>query len=105
MGGEQQGDGALMQGVLNCAQEIRVAPQLRPVLPLKLRPADGVVPEPLPQLVRSEEHTSELQSLMRISYSVFCLKKTKTYSRLTSFSRITMSTTFHNFLYLTLTQL
>src|SRR3546814_10067559 len=28
-------------------------------------------------LVRSEEHTSELQSLMRISYAVFCLKKTK----------------------------
>src|SRR3546814_3154487 len=27
--------------------------------------------------VRSEEHTSELQSLMRISYAVFCLKKTK----------------------------
>src|SRR3546814_10093154 len=27
---------------------------------------------------RSEEHTSELQSLMRISYAVFCLKKTKT---------------------------
>src|SRR3546814_5656081 len=27
-------------------------------------------------LVRSEEHTSELQSLMRISYAVFCLKKT-----------------------------
>src|SRR3546814_1508725 len=26
---------------------------------------------------RSEEHTSELQSLMRISYAVFCLKKTK----------------------------
>src|SRR3546814_2066623 len=30
---------------------------------------------------RSEEHTSELQSLMRISYAVFCLKK-KTYSHL-----------------------
>src|SRR3546814_2898945 len=30
-------------------------------------------PEP-----RSEEHTSELQSLMRISYAVFCLKKQKT---------------------------
>src|SRR3546814_6270017 len=29
--------------------------------------------------VRSEEHTSELQSLMRISYAVFCLKKTNTY--------------------------
>src|SRR3546814_9238110 len=29
------------------------------------------------QPLRSEEHTSELQSLMRISYAVFCLKKTK----------------------------
>src|SRR3546814_1000221 len=29
-------------------------------------------------LERSEEHTSELQSLMRISYAVFCLKKKKT---------------------------
>src|SRR3546814_6066234 len=28
-------------------------------------------------VTRSEEHTSELQSLMRISYAVFCLKKTK----------------------------
>src|SRR3546814_6163371 len=28
---------------------------------------------------RSEEHTSELQSLMRISYAVFCLKKKKKY--------------------------
>src|SRR3546814_10296393 len=34
---------------------------------------------------RSEEHTSELQSLMRISYAVFCLKKNKktTYNNLT----------------------
>src|SRR3546814_5340108 len=30
-----------------------------------------------PLLSRSEEHTSELQSLMRISYAVFCLKKKK----------------------------
>src|SRR3546814_8567260 len=30
------------------------------------------------QKKRSEEHTSELQSLMRISYAVFCLKKKKT---------------------------
>src|SRR3546814_9779529 len=30
------------------------------------------------QHLRSEEHTSELQSLMRISYAVFCLKKKKT---------------------------
>src|SRR3546814_8844329 len=31
---------------------------------------------PAGSLVRSEEHTSELQSLMRLSYAVFCLKKT-----------------------------
>src|SRR3546814_3506574 len=31
----------------------------------------------LAQIPRSEEHTSELQSLMRISYAVFCLKKKK----------------------------
>src|SRR3546814_5235135 len=30
--------------------------------------------------LRSEEHTSELQSLMRISYAVFCLKKKKYYT-------------------------
>src|SRR3546814_7297870 len=34
-----------------------------------------VARRPIPH--RSEEHTSELQSLMRISYAVFCLKKTK----------------------------
>src|SRR3546814_3713131 len=32
---------------------------------------------------RSEEHTSELQSLMRISYAVFCLKKQNNFSPLT----------------------
>src|SRR3546814_9680301 len=37
-------------------------------------------------LVRSEEHTSELQSLMRISYAVFCLKKKKQ-----SYNKIIMS--------------
>src|SRR3546814_4538882 len=31
----------------------------------------------IPYGMRSEEHTSELQSLMRISYAVFCLKKKK----------------------------
>src|SRR3546814_10361252 len=31
--------------------------------------------------LRSEEHTSELQSLMRISYAVFCLKKTKSHHK------------------------
>src|SRR3546814_12972651 len=48
--------------------------------------------------LRSEEHTSELQSLMRISYAVFCLKKKKTTSTST-----TLSTNSHtvNILYLT----
>src|SRR3546814_3601267 len=34
----------------------------------------------LPVRLRSEEHTSELQSLMRISYAVFCLKKKKNHT-------------------------
>src|SRR3546814_19632071 len=38
-------------------------------VPVRLLPDDGTG--------RSEEHTSELQSLMRISYAVFCLKKKK----------------------------
>src|SRR3546814_5042474 len=39
--------------------------------------------------IRSEEHTSELQSLMRISYAVFCLKKKKK-------NRLSHSTDSHN---------
>src|SRR3546814_7595722 len=39
---------------------------------------------------RSEEHTSELQSLMRISYAVFCLKKKNTHKT------ITQNTPIHN---------
>src|SRR3546814_5116074 len=35
----------------------------------------GLADQILPHRHRSEEHTSELQSLMRISYAVFCLKK------------------------------
>src|SRR3546814_10290374 len=47
---------------------------------LKLEPTDGsscnsAPIEITPVASRSEEHTSELQSLMRISYAVFCLKK------------------------------
>src|SRR3546814_7693192 len=54
------------------------------VLPLdRGRAADGAIgcgPRRgvAPVAIRSEEHTSELQSLMRISYAVFCLKKKKT---------------------------
>src|SRR3546814_9239248 len=58
---------------------------------LALGPADvghllglGGAPQLIPAAVlptRSEEHTSELQSLMRISYAVFCLKKKKRKSK------------------------
>src|SRR3546814_1027885 len=34
-----------------------------------------------PRVARSEEHTSELQSLMRISYAVFCLKKKRKHKK------------------------
>src|SRR3546814_9029314 len=40
--------------------------------------ADSSGKEITPQQIRSEEHTSELQSLMRISYAVFCFKKQTT---------------------------
>src|SRR3546814_6482464 len=42
---------------------------------------------------RSEEYTSELQSLMRISYAVFCLKKKKQKNKNTSISNLTLHQT------------
>src|SRR3546814_6782775 len=41
------------------------------------RSAAARIRRPHPWALRSEEHTSELQSLMRISYAVFCLKQKK----------------------------
>src|SRR3546814_6249419 len=52
-------------------------PKLFPEYPLGCD-FDGVERDLLRALNRSEEHTSELQSLMRISYAVFCLKKKNT---------------------------
>src|SRR3546814_3186729 len=46
------------------------------------------------QYLRSEEHTSELQSLMRISYAVFCLKKKK-YTQTLTTQHSTNNTTHH----------
>src|SRR3546814_7922907 len=46
---------------------------------LRIRRAVIVLRDDFLCLVRSEEHTSELQSLMRISYAVFCLKKHNTH--------------------------
>src|SRR3546814_6523517 len=59
--------------------------QIRPMFPAWMLDSSGFYYAALDPAVslsdvsvfRSEEHTSELQSLMRISYAVFCLKKTK----------------------------
>src|SRR3546814_8366941 len=45
------------------------------VLPLLVIPRMDHIAAMTPPITKSEEHTSELQSLMRISYAVFCLKK------------------------------
>src|SRR3546814_10409470 len=45
---------------------------------------------------RSEEHTSELQSLMRISYAVFCLKKKKNKTKITEKPKKQLTSTNHN---------
>src|SRR3546814_8070190 len=67
--------------VLHCGFEHQIADQHRTIIDLQwLRPfALGIERrldiEQRCAVARSEEHTSELQSLMRISYAVFCLKK------------------------------
>src|SRR3546814_4477313 len=43
---------------------------------------------------RSEEHTSELQSLMRISYAVFCLKKKTNFFLVLQFTRLSLTSYF-----------
>src|SRR3546814_10082899 len=55
------------------ARDGLVAAQSRPGVQF-----DGDDARAIVRRLRSEEHTSELQSLMRISYAVFCLKKKKT---------------------------
>src|SRR3546814_10748196 len=55
------------------APELTIAPD---IFAKKLdRIHNGMWPQASGNVCRSEEHTSELQSLMRISYAVFCLKK------------------------------
>src|SRR3546814_10531324 len=57
-------------GTDGAQRHLRPGPDAVPVERGRLAPAAGA-------WLRSEEHTSELQSLMRISYAVFCLKKKK----------------------------
>src|SRR3546814_3395002 len=58
------------------------APAPSHCLPRARTPAAGTPARPAPP--RSEEHTSELRSLMRISYAVFCLKKKKHETHITT---------------------
>src|SRR3546814_1128256 len=48
------------------------------------------------RFVRSEEHTSELQSLMRISYAVFCLKKKKSSKTVRANHVVTLNALYKN---------
>src|SRR3546814_6376704 len=66
--------------LLRCRRQARARRERRTrrlVRDRRLQGGDGLVPRPVPERLRerSEEHTSELQSLMRISYAAFCLKK------------------------------
>src|SRR3546814_7703600 len=54
---------------------VRLAVILLAELCLAASPCARPTGRPVQRIGRSEEHTSELQSLMRISYAVFCLKK------------------------------
>src|SRR3546814_6455928 len=60
------GEGLRAQG-----RDLRIRDRSRGAFPWRARRPAGADGQP----ARSEEHTSELQSLMRISYAVFCLKK------------------------------
>src|SRR3546814_5404493 len=71
----------LRVAILSIALDIRVdlsALQHRTTSTLNF-PFGAVLDRRRRQFLRSEEHTSELQSLMRISYAVYCLKKKKKY--------------------------
>src|SRR3546814_5847296 len=58
-------------------QGVTVEGNVRQALPGPVRLDRGAVQGALPLFTRSEAHTAELQSIMRISYAVFCLKKKK----------------------------
>src|SRR3546814_3833691 len=78
------GIGTETDGSIICPSAVAALVGIKPTVGLVSR--DGIIPISRSQdtagpmarsVARSEEHTSELQSLMRISYAVFCLKKKK----------------------------
>src|SRR3546814_4831066 len=68
--------GRIKGGFLRCGSAIASAIALMSASAVFAQETDSTTSEARAE--RSEEHTSELQSLMRISYAVFCLKKKKT---------------------------
>src|SRR3546814_7884222 len=62
-------------GGLVCQAAPAIMARPEPLLDLGFLEFDVLAHDRIILLERSEEHTSELQSLMRISYAVFCLKK------------------------------
>src|SRR3546814_6110446 len=64
------------QIILVVAIALFVAQAINFTLLLRERERQRLTVATAPAVARSEEHTSELQSLMRISYAVFCLKNT-----------------------------
>src|SRR3546814_10014426 len=78
--GRDGSDGAWHRRIRRCLDTMGASPvgavSCTSARPAGLRPIAD--PGGLQLVRRSEEHTSELQSLMRISYAVFCLKKKKT---------------------------
>src|SRR3546814_3232413 len=67
-------DGFLMKSAVGMGALLTAA-RVASLRTLDKTSAEVVTMESQPMMTRSEEHTSELQSLMRISYAVFCLKK------------------------------
>src|SRR3546814_8190117 len=63
---------------VHCPTADKMDQPLHPLSVADEAPGAAIVYLPIFPHGRSEEHTSELQSLMRISYAVFCLKKTQT---------------------------
>src|SRR3546814_5234730 len=70
--------GRLRASVLEKPDPVRAEPEAAPSNPFGLSLSKGRSVFSRGRGKRSEEHTSELQSLMRISYAVFCLKKKNT---------------------------
>src|SRR3546814_5068521 len=67
---------AAVRGRLSLCADQAAAAKWWLSMPMASVSAEGPMPKALStRRTRSEEHTSELQSLMRISYAVFCLKK------------------------------